>query len=273
MRINQAYTLPDGLLKEYKKNKSALATADQARLAALEAKVKELQNPTTVNTEQGIVLDPAPKTFNELYDRAKKYDKFTGTLTEFIKTYGIARYTNKYQFLYPDNGTYIPSDVKVDPYYFFNIPFTNNGDSNVKNAVSAAYGGLWYNKVPPGWKKFTPSTLTSIKFDTNLLNQAINAITEANSNDSESVKQDKRALDSKLSSASKSTNSLTNYFAANTSTVEALTATGAALKTLDAATPAGFSFKLLNAIGIGTETVSIPLTDPLPNGKATAVYS
>jgi len=279
MRINQAYKLPDGLLKEYKKSKSEYAQI-QAQLAETKRLLKELQdNPPKGETTSTTQIDPVPVTVPELFARAQKYDGLQGDFAAFVKTYGIAPLVKKYQFLYPSNiGVYIPKgdDINID-FYAFNIPFTKNTNPDVKNAVSVAYGGLWLNKAPYGFKRYTPSTITSIKFDTELLSKAIRGILEGNGGNSEDIRGKIRSLEDKMDSYTGavkgwSFTTATKYFAANTDTTKAVTATGEWLKG-QAGIGSLTAFDLMNVIGIGTKTVDLPLTGVVPGGKVEAVYS
>jgi len=107
MRINQAYKLPDGLVAEYKKNKNALAEAEQ-KIAELTAAVDHFKTEPPGSTQP----KPAnpPKNIDQLYTYAHdpNVDNYLGTFGQF---------TSSFQY-YPAQSADPYSATRVPDYYY-----------------------------------------------------------------------------------------------------------------------------------------------------------
>lgn len=107
IRINQAYTLPPGILKKFKSSEDALA-AYVKRIA--EQAAKDAAAKAGATTTAPPPIDPAPKNTVELLAREKKYDNFNGGNAAFQNTYSPLSFpavnpeVNNYQNF---NGTLI----------------------------------------------------------------------------------------------------------------------------------------------------------------------
>ena len=261
MRINQVYKLPKGTLKQYLKNKDALARQAE-EIAALKKQFEFLKaNPP--GTAVNIVLDPLPKSPEQLQALAVKYNTYPATndFNQFLRDYGIAVYKDKSQFQYFT----VASTVKPVNYSYY-VAFNKNKDPNDAKTIAAKYEGLYLNVPGIGFRGF--KTINKFKFDTALLNDAIaNSLTLQNSIQSPEVQTDITTQKARLGQQGFSSN-IVNYFSLKTSTTEASTAAGAFLA---ATNPAVGDF--LGFFGVGKETIDIALSDPLPQGKATVIYA
>lgn len=168
MRINQAYKLPDGLLKEYKRNKSALEAAQQAYIAALEKKVKDLQNPPATSPT-GSTIDPTPKSPAELRQRLQTYNNYQKfTVNDVQADYGIPAFYKTESF----------TAAKASGSYDYYTTFDNVTATNVKDKVITNYAGLWLNhQGTTGWVRIPTTGIDSAVIDTTLLNIAAENIT------------------------------------------------------------------------------------------------
>jgi hypothetical protein len=261
MRINQAYTLPEGSLKQYLKNKDVLARI-QETLIAQQKQIEFLKaNPVTKATGS-ITLDPLPKSPEQLQALAVKYDTYPATndFNAFLRDYGIAVYKDKSQFQYFT----VASTVKPANYSYY-VAFNKNKDPDAATQIAAKYEGLYLNVPGIGFRGF--KNITKFKFDTALLNNAIaNSLTVQNTQ-SPDVQRDINTQNTRLGQQGFSSN-IANYFSLKTSTIEASTAAGAFLA---ASSPVVGDF--LGFFGVGKENVDIALSDPLPQGKATVIYA
>lgn len=168
MRINQAYKLPDGLLEEYKKNKSAIAAAFQAQLDALNEKIRKLQNPP-VTDPTGSAIDPAPKSPAELRQRLQTYNNYQKfSVLDVQVDYGIPAFYKKESF----------TAAKASGSYDYYTTFDNVTATNVKDKVITTYAGLWLNhQGTTGWTRIPTAGISSAVIDTSLLNTAAENIT------------------------------------------------------------------------------------------------
>lgn len=167
MRINQTYKLPDGLIKQYKKNKEALATQESERIAILEAQVKALQDGNAVTNAKEDAIDSAPKSPTELRGLLRKYDNYTGdTVTNVQEDYGIPFYNKK------DNFT----DKRVQGGWDYYTSFSNTPKAfdKIKPKIEKTYAGLWLNQGGQiGWARIPLGGVNAAVVDTPLLNDAI----------------------------------------------------------------------------------------------------
>jgi hypothetical protein len=171
MRINQAYKLPDGLLRQYKKNKDALR-AFQDQLDALREQVKAAKEPV-VDLNQ--VIDPIPKTPTELRDRIVKYEKDTNTtFAQFASAYGISYYDQTSNFIAAASSDGTVTQGKHNYYHVFN---SSNISANVAAKVKADYSGFYFNQKNIGFVRIPEGGSVSAKVNTGLLNSAIDALT------------------------------------------------------------------------------------------------
>jgi hypothetical protein len=166
MRINQAYRLPQGSLKQYLKNKDALALELERlnKLRELYAFLKA--NPPGAVT--GSAIDPAPKSPTELKERLQKYDNYQKfTVADLQADYGIAAFNKKENFI----------GAKVSGSYGYYTSFSNVTAANVKDSVITTYAGLWLNNSTVGWTRIPSTGVSSVVIDTSLLNYAAQTIT------------------------------------------------------------------------------------------------
>lgn len=265
MRINQAYTLPEGSLKQYKKDVSAIAR----ELEQLKAKQRllefRLNNPITSGSVNPL-KDPLPKSPAELQALAVKYNAYPSGSTpgQFREEYGIGVYKDKAQFEY--FGAVSKLKPTNNSYY---VAFNRNPDPNVATPAAAKYGGLYLNVPGIGFKPF--KTISKVQFDTDLLNNALaNSLIpneKLGSNQSTDIVQQIKTLNTRLGKQGFSS-IVANYFSLQTSSKEYSNAVGAFLT---ATNPVVGDF--LGLFGVGKDTVDIALSDPLPGGKAAVVYS
>lgn len=145
MRINQAYTLPEGSLKQYRKNKDALARQQEA-IDALKRQLEYLKdNPPVaapVNAAStGTPPPPTPKTPDQLYKAYVDYDGYKGTLGDFSNTstgYVIPR------FPYPAN--FDPKTKTAESFFSYYAPFKNSSYvASAQSYVISNYQGLYLN--------------------------------------------------------------------------------------------------------------------------------
>jgi hypothetical protein len=129
MRINQAYKLPQGSLKQYRKNKGELARL-QAEIIALQNKIKNLPSGGG-GTAAASIKEGPPKTPSELRFYFENYYYTTKQTDEVFKNeFGITAFA----FNRVKNTI-----QKVEDYYanFTKASATINAEANVKA------GGLW----------------------------------------------------------------------------------------------------------------------------------
>ena len=142
MRINQAYTLPNGLVAEYKKNKQAIQDAvTAAEIAALK---KEIDNLKKVdNTEKVQNLPKPPKTSVELFNIVdtlgnKNYTTtldFQSAEAAFVKEFGAPAILNFEKSNFP---------ITISPLDYY-VKFKDNSEAN-NNVLNKNYGGLWITR-------------------------------------------------------------------------------------------------------------------------------
>lgn len=142
LRINQAYTLPEGTIKKFKENQSALERLAQSNLAA--------QTQAEAGGTEQFNLEPLPKNPAELFALVAKY-KGPQNLTyqQFIQDY-LAIGIDNFQ-----TGKYFDTQ-----YVIFDQSRTNQ-DLQTLEAVNQKFGGLW---VPRGnvYYNLNPATSTSV---------------------------------------------------------------------------------------------------------------
>ena len=173
MRINQAYTLPNGLLKQYKKNKDALSAVFQAKLDAIQKQLDEARN--IVKEEKSEAIDPIPKTPTELRDRIVKYEKDTNTtFAQFASAYGISYYDQTSDFVAAASSDGTVTQGKHNYYHVFN---SSNIPANVAAKVKADYSGFYFNQKNIGFVRVPEGGSVSAKVNTGLLNSAVSALT------------------------------------------------------------------------------------------------
>ena len=107
MRINQAYKLPDGLVKEYKKNKNALAEAEQ-KIAELTAAVDQLKTEPPGSTQPRPAYPP--KNIDQLYAYAHN-----PIIDNYPETFG--QFTSSFQY-YPAQSADPDYATTVPDYYY-----------------------------------------------------------------------------------------------------------------------------------------------------------
>jgi len=131
MRINQAYKLPDGLLDEYKKNKSAISAALQAELDEIKRQLAEAQKP---KQEPKPELLPVPKTLSELSNVAATYDSNYNTLFTLNNAYYKAS----------EAGQALGSTATLAPDFYY-TPTGKPGQDTLDdiNRLRLKYGGLY----------------------------------------------------------------------------------------------------------------------------------
>jgi hypothetical protein len=173
MRINQAYKLPEGILKQYKKNKDALnAAALQAQIDALRKQVNEAKEPKVVPSE---TILPAPKSPTELRDRIVYYEKDTNTtFAQFASAYGISYYDQTSNFVAAASSDGTVTQGKHNYYHVFN---SSNISANVAAKVKADYSGFYFNQKNIGFVRVPEGGSVSAKVNTGLLNSAVSALT------------------------------------------------------------------------------------------------
>ena len=270
MRINQAYKLPKGSLKQYLKNKSELAQFE-ATARALAARLKYLEDNPVTKATGSITLDPLPKNPGELQALAVKFDNYpaANNFNPFLQEYGIAVYKDKSQFSYFN----VLNNVKPSSYSYY-IPFNKNPDPPTAAQVTAAYGGLYLNVPGIGFKGFR--SISTFKLDIDLIESAIaNSLIIDDSSTSLQSKdiQDKIFSERYRLNTEGNTSNLANYFSLQTATRETITTTGALLKGLQGTGAVLGAFDLANLLGIGTETQEVSFSDLLTEAFALIVFS
>jgi len=130
MRINQAYKLPDGLLRQYKKNKDALK-AIQDQLDALAAIVEGKKD---LIEEQVKVLLPVPTTLSELSNVASTYDS----------NYDTFFTSNNAYYKASEFGQALTSTATLTPDFYY-TPVGKSGEDTPTfiGELKAKYGGLY----------------------------------------------------------------------------------------------------------------------------------
>jgi len=131
MRINQAYKLPDGLLKQYKKNKDALNAFYQAQIDALNEIVNNAKNPTE---GQPKILLPVPSTLSELSTVSSTYDS----------NYNTFFTSNNAYYKASEPGQTINDTATLTPDFYY-IPVGKSGEDTPTfiGDLKAKYGGLY----------------------------------------------------------------------------------------------------------------------------------
>ena len=169
VRINQAYTLPRGILKKFKNSEDAIA-AYVKRVAEQAAKdaINKAGGPGPGSEPPPI--DPAPKNRSELLAREKKYDNFNGGDAAFQNTYSPLSFpavnptVDNYQRF---NGT------SIDYIAAFRTPQTGITAFDSKEAQTK-YGGLYLNRG--GQFIYVGNAPTPIKLDIKLISRFIEGI-------------------------------------------------------------------------------------------------
>lgn len=173
MRINQTYTLPDGLVKEYKRSKDALAAALKDRIAALEKKLDDAKKSNT-GSETVTVL-PTPKSPAELRDRLVYYEKDSNTtIAQVQSAYGVTYYDQTSNFVAAASSNGKVTQGGHDYYTVFNSP---NIPANVAAQIRTDYSGFYFNQSSTGFVRVPESGVSSVVVDTGLLNSAADALT------------------------------------------------------------------------------------------------
>jgi len=131
MRINQAYTLPNGLLKQYKKNKDALSAVVQAKLDAIQKQLDEAKN---IVKEEKKVLLPIPTTLSELSNVASTYDS----------NYDTFFTSNNAYYKASEFGQALTSTATLTPDFYY-TPVGKSGEDTATfiGDLKAKYGGLY----------------------------------------------------------------------------------------------------------------------------------
>lgn len=169
VRINQAYTLPPGILKKFKNSEDAIAAyvkrvAEQAAKDAINKAGGPGPGP------QPAPIDPAPKNRSELLAREKKYDNFSGDDAAFQNTYSPLSFpavnpeVNNYQ---SSNGTLI------DFVAAFRTPQTGITVYDSREAQTK-YGGLFVTRN--NQFVYVGNTPTSVKLNIDLISRFIDSI-------------------------------------------------------------------------------------------------
>lgn len=166
LRTNQAYTLPSGTLKEYKKNQSAIEAAieraTQERIRAI------LDQQARSAISQQSTLESAPTSITPLLNRLKTYDTYPSskTLNDLIFDYGVYSFDKKENFTQK-------AVSNVAGYYTL---FNNNPNAAVRIAAENAYGGFWFDQTSTGFARLPYTDSNVVVFDTELLNYATETI-------------------------------------------------------------------------------------------------
>ena len=156
MRINQAYKLPEGTLKQYKKDKDALARLAEEQ-AALKKQLEFLKNNPPVvaagsAASTGTPPPPTPKTIEELYQRYVNYDGYKGTFEEFRNTstgFVIPRW--------PFPANFNTATKTPESFFSYYAPFKNSSYvASAQSFVISNYQGLYLNISGAGGFKRVP---------------------------------------------------------------------------------------------------------------------
>jgi len=153
MKINQVYTLPQGLLKEYKRVQEGLNAYYDAQLAKLQKEIDDLARKN--NGQQEAPLEALPTNSVQLYQIALAHYYFNNTTTQ-----------NQFD---AEFGAFAFSKLSITGQlgqldYFVNFP--------TDAAAESKFGGLWLSNHPVG--KFTRVTPSSkVIVDTGLINTGI----------------------------------------------------------------------------------------------------
>lgn len=142
LRINQAYTLPEGAIKKFKENQSALERLAQSNLAA--------QTQAEEGGAAQFNLEPLPKNPSELFALVAKY-KGPQNLTyqQFVQDY-LAIGIDNFQ-----TGKYFNAQ-----YVIFDRSSTNQ-DLQTLEAANEKFGGLWIQRGNV-YYNLNPATSTSV---------------------------------------------------------------------------------------------------------------
>lgn len=201
MRINQAYKLPDGLVKEYKKNKDAITQliAERAAKKALEDYKRNNPTPPGAKVE---VIDPVPKSPVELKERLRSYDNYQKfAVTDIQQDYGIPFYNKTENF----------TAARAQGGYDYYTPFSNVTADNIKSKVISTYAGLWLNQGGQiGWARIPLDGVDTAVVATNLLNYAAETAIIITSEGEKTINQ--------LEVGKKEGSSLSKYFEYSTQT-------------------------------------------------------
>lgn len=152
LKANQSYTLPEGDIKEYKKQQELLNEATVAKIAELEKKLEEKLTPKV--EEEYVVPEPFPKTFDELIELIYKYDESgraiidltNGDLKDY-RPYFIVNYAYPLPAYYDIDNKNNSADisrgaknfiVRIKPEVFNKIP-----EGKVRDAYIKKFEG-WY---------------------------------------------------------------------------------------------------------------------------------
>lgn len=172
LKTNQAYTLPTGFLKEYKKNQSAIQTAIDK---AVQKRVRAIADEQArVFANQQPIIDPVPTNRTELLARLKKYNLYpeTKTVNDLVTEYGVDAFTTVENFTTKTLGSFVG-------YYTL---FNSSPNAGTRIAAENAYGGFWFDQPAPGFTLLPYTDNNRVVFNTALLNSATKVITVRDSN-------------------------------------------------------------------------------------------
>lgn len=159
LRINQVFRLPEGTLKEFKKNESVLERAEAALRAAnaARAEAQRLSDEAKANAGKPVLRNP-PTNLTELVELARDVDFYQGNVEEFTKNYGY----------YPSSNPSPNYTVFPDFYYTSKLADTTAAANN-----NERYFGLYVRENnPKSWKRYkTNSTFT---FDVAEIDKVVN---------------------------------------------------------------------------------------------------
>jgi hypothetical protein len=150
-RINQTYKLPDGAIKEFKKNQDILQLAEEnARLK------KQLEDEAIARSAAAAeeALRPKPKvppaSLNDLYEYARKLDDYLPNIDTF---------TASYQY-YPNANPETQETTTTVPDYYYQSTAKGRADQVDYNKN---YFGLFTQKNGAWWKRFKTSDIFSLQ--------------------------------------------------------------------------------------------------------------
>ena len=164
MRINQAYTLPNGLIQEYKKNKQALNAAE---IAAIAKKAVDDEYDRRKSADQKQSPTEVINNVQALNDFATKYDGVTD-IVAFDKEHAY------YKASAPNYTLQTANLLSPDIYY---LPTGLSGDTaDYKTNLKNQYGGIYrISSTGDTFSNFIPYNASAVSIDIGELGSAAEA--------------------------------------------------------------------------------------------------
>lgn len=135
LRVDQSYSLPQGLVKKFKKDQAAIILAQEQEKERQRLEEEERRKASLPPPPEVLVPESAPKNFADARNLAIKYDYFPGDINQFTTNYAA------YRTFYDD-----PKTINSQGAVFFNF----NANQANPNASAAAvqeaknrFDGLW----------------------------------------------------------------------------------------------------------------------------------